>query len=200
METLVKPRKSSRKKLDDVSAKPAAEPKNLSVDTYLFYVGQVDAFEDAVKTARARLKKVRDAAKNAGISLGEFDRARKTRDIESETSLASERTFAIYARWMDLPIGHQMSFIDQLSSIPKQEELAQYHERVGYSHGIMGKDRDMQAYGGSEFEQDYLRGYERAQDVFKAMFKPLEMALDNEGKEEKAKAAADAREPEPAEA
>ncbi len=194
MEDLRAPKKSKRKKLDDVSAKPAPEPKNLTVDTYLFYVGQVDAQEEMVKRARARLKKIRDAAKNAGISLGEFDRARKTRDIGSETSLASERTFAIYARWMDLPVGHQMSFIDQLSSIPKQEELAQFHERKGYTDGIMGKDRDMQAYGGSEFEQDYLRGYERAQDVFKAMFKPLEMSLDNDGAEEKAKADAPARE------
>lgn len=182
MEDLKAPKRKKRTVHKDTSAKAAPEPKNLTLETFLFYIGQVDAQEEMVKRARARLKKIRDAAKNAGISLGEFDRARKARDVDSETTLASERTFAVYAKWMDLPVGHQMSFIDKLSSIPKTEELAEFHDRKGYTDGIMGKDRDMQAYGGSEFEQNYLAGYARAQEAFMAMFKPLEMALDNEGK------------------
>lgn len=189
METLSKPAKSKRKKLDDIEPKAAPEPTNVDMTTVLFYVGQMDAQEAVIALQRSRLKKIRKAAESAGIVLKDLDRARKMRDELSETTLDSMKRLAAYAKWMEIPIGTQLSFVDTLSSIPKTEELAERAERQGFTDGIMGKDQDWQAYPpDNEFHQRYLTGWHRAQDEFRARIQPLQMSLDNDGAEEKAKA------------
>ena len=186
METLVKSPKSKRKKLDDIEPKAAPEPTNVDMTTVLFYVGQMDAQDAAINLQRQRLKKIRKAAESAGIVLKDLDRARKMRDELSETTLDSMKRMASYARWMEIPIGTQLSFVDTLSSIPKTDELAERAERQGFTDGIMGKTQDWQAYPpDNEFHQRYLTGWHRAQDEFLARIKPLEMSLDSEGKDEK---------------
>jgi len=199
MEDLKAPKKSKRTKHADLEGKPAPEPTNVDMNTVLFYVGQMDQQEAAVALQRQRLKKIRKAAESAGIVLKDLDRARKMRDELSETTLDSMKRMASYAKWLEIPIGTQLSFVDTLSTIPKNEELAERAERQGFTDGIMGKDQDWQAYPpDNEFHQRYLTGWHRAQDEFRARIQPLQMSLDNDGAEEKAKADAPAREHEEA--
>lgn len=143
-------------------------------EEFLFLVGQIEQAENEVKQANARKKKVRQHAMNRGINLEDADRARKERDKKDSTTLESLKRYRQYCQYLNLPIGHQISFSDSPAVAEPQMDLTERARSEGYELGIRGKNPDDQKWKpGTPEASDHLDGWYAGQAVLKHKIQPF---------------------------
>ena len=165
------------KQLPDLSA--AANSNGPDRDEFLFMVGQLESADSKVKEARDGRKKLRQHFSNRGVNLDAMDLAMAELDKEDGTTLDNLRDLKRYFEFLNLPIGHQFSFLDHASPVvrPAIDVLAQAYND-GRERGIKGLNTDDQKWMPMTPEgQEHLRGWTDGQKVHHAKFRDLATGL-----------------------
>lgn len=197
METLVKPRAGSRRKIhQDKMPKEVRGSNTVDADTLLVYLGQIQKEEIAVKLAKQRLNKVWKLAINAGIVRKDLELVLKFADMDPDTVLGTIARIKDYAQWLEVPIGKQLSLFEiPNSSILSSDELAERAYRAGYVLGVQGKNPDEEAYPPiSDFGQKHMEGWHAGQKVHLERIQPITIAMDAADKPQEAAPAEGERE------
>lgn len=183
METLVKPKTGSRRKVHpDKTPKAVEAPTNgLDAESFLVWVGKLRQENALFELARKRRDKVRKLAKNSGMEMGILDRVLKDADKDPDIVLRSMATYKQYSEWLDAP-GKQYSLFDLPSgSFLSPEERASKAKRAGYADGLMGKTADLQAYGTDhEFHQLYMEQWHQGQRILLERIVPIDLSLNSD--------------------
>lgn len=116
----------------------------LDQDTFLFLRGQLALADAKLKEAKDARKKVRQHLENSGIALEELDEINAEEQEESETVRARWERRVQYAKWMSMPIGTQISFLDVEAVAKAETDLLSAAYNEGYRHGVLGKTADTQ--------------------------------------------------------
>lgn len=184
METLIKPRSGSRRKVHpDKTPKEIAEPtgsNQVDADTVLVFLGKIQQEEAKVAAAKKRLNKAWKLALNAGIVRKDLELVRRFADQDPDTVLATIQRIKQYAQWLDVPIGSQLTLFEvPSSSILSQDELAERAYRAGYVLGIQGKNLDDQAYPpNTDLGQRHMEGWNSGQKVWLDRIQPIDIAME----------------------
>lgn len=170
--------------------------ENITQDDILFYRGQFAKADAELAVVKKRRKLVRQRAKLAGIEVEVLDEVLKLENEDDATTLARMQTFARYAQFVSLPIGTQVSFFGDERAMAKHETDLDKAWRQGHEDGIMGKDRDQQAYPPmTELGMRYEEGYADGQGELFARLKSMDEGVSGEtkrrGRPKKAKVVSD---------
>lgn len=138
----------------------------VSQDVFLHYVGRQERLEEEIKAKRKEKSKLRREMRNNGIRLTDMDLALKMRNIEDDdVILESMRTVQRYAKYLDLPIGTQLSFLDEVPATPTDSDAL---DKAAYDRGrragALGEWQDDNPYQvNSSQGQQWLKGHGDAQ-------------------------------------
>ncbi len=194
MESLVKPRTGSRRKvLPETEPKEVKKSNAADAATVLVYLGKIAQQEAVVALQKKRLAKLWKLAILEGIVRKDLELVRRFADQDPDTVLSTVSNIKAYAHAMDLPIGSQLSLLDiPGATILSEKELAERAHRAGFFHGATGKDQDQQAYPpDNAHHQRYLQGYGEGQSIWLSRIKTIDIAMEADRKDD---------EPAPAEA
>ena len=186
METLVKPRAGSRRKVhQDKTPKEVTGSNGIDAESFLVWVGKIRQEDALFQMAKKRRDKVRKLAKNAGVQMAELDRALKDADKDPDIVLRSLSTYQQYSAWLDAP-GRQMTLFEiPNSALLSHEERQQKADRSGYTLGLMGRNPDTEAYPvDHEFHQLHMEGWHRGQKIHLDRIQPIEIAIESADKPE----------------
>lgn len=145
----------------------------------LFAIGQIEAKMKKVEEAKLELKTLRSGLVLRGHSLDALDHNIKMRDQEDKTTEDQLRERIRVARFMELPYGFQVSFLDeQFEAAPSKDDLMKRAYDEGYELGIMAKDPDEQKWLPVSAEgQEHQRGWREGQAVNLSKLKDLETGI-----------------------
>lgn len=111
--------------------------------------------EDAkakLETAKAKYRLTRKHLKSNGIHLGQLDAVLLLKKADADEVLGEQRTFIRYARVLALPLGSQLSLLDEeppavaLSETAQEEQKAWDAGQQGYDAGKKGEPRENNRY------------------------------------------------------
>lgn len=181
MEVLTKPKAGSRRKvLKDETRKELKGSNSVDAETVLLYLGQIQQEQALVAKAKQRLNKIWKLAINAGIVRKDLELVLKFADMDADTVLGTLQRIQQYAKWLEVPIGSQLSLFEIPSSgILSSDEIAQRAYRAGYVLGVQGKNPDDQAYPPlTDLGQKHMEGWNAGQKVHLDRIQPITIAMD----------------------
>lgn len=137
-------------------------------EQFLEHYRAVVAAKRALEEAQSVHQHAMKRAKNAGINLDSFKAVIKARKVEPEVVEQNMRDFARYARWLEMPIGHQPGLfgddappVDDKAAAEQREWAA---EEAGFEAGRNGRNRSDCPYElGTPFHQRWDSGWLRGQ-------------------------------------
>lgn len=180
--------------LPDLTRTPQDTSNGPDRDQFLISIGHHAKLKEAEKAAKTATKKFRQYLTNNGFNLKAFDLAIEEMDKEDGTTLDNLRDLKRYFEFLDLPIGHQFSFLDSASPAvkPPADVMAQAFLE-GRERGLMGQNPDDQKWLPMTPEgQEHLRGWNDGQAVLMAKFRDIETGMTEAEKAEKKEAEAKA--------
>lgn len=188
METLVKPKSGTRRKVHpDLTPKEVKPGSNeADAETMLVFLGQIERHEAKVAAEKKLLNRVWKLAINAGIVRKDLELVRRFADQDADTVLQTMARIKKYAQALDVPIGSQFNLFEiPNSSILSSDELSERAHRAGYVAGLTGKNPDDQAYpAGHEHHARHMEGWHAGQKILLERIMPITIALESEGKAE----------------
>lgn len=147
--------------------------ENVTREDFLFFKGQFERDQAALKDAQTQRKKTRQRAKLLGIDVETMDMALALTNENDDTSLNRFQTLARYTQYLNLPIGSQLSFLVDGDGAVSEDDY-QKANREGFELGIQGKDPDDQAYPPlSPLGNEHRVGWNDGQRELKARFTAL---------------------------
>lgn len=183
METISVPKAGSRRKIhpDQTPREVKAGNGGMDPEEFLAFLGRIKQLKEDAKNAQALV----GAAWKAFINKGgvKQDAIEVMRWLEEAPDVTAERIARqkLYAEWLNLPIGKQMNIFEiPQHIIPTPEEMREKAYKLGKIAGLTAADPDMQAWHGTEYFQDHLRGWHDGQAEILAKLKPLDAMLSEE--------------------
>ena len=123
------------------SAIQDAKALNVTAETILQYVAEIDTAEDKLETAKGALRNVRKRAKADGVNLRMLDEIRHAKRRDADEVIQDEQDRLRYAAFLGLDLGTQM----EMSLDVPAEDVAKREQydarRDGLSFGRQGHPR-----------------------------------------------------------
>lgn len=158
----------------------------------LFAVGQLKRVDAELELAKAKRKKLRNFLKIQGHSLDSLDWNISEERRRDGTETAKWRERVRVAQFMNLPIGTQVSFIENpaAAAAPNEDAMKRAYDE-GFELGIKGEFPDEQKWIPLTVEGGQHRsGWDDAQKTYRDKFEALNAAIvDNEKQDEQKRAA-----------
>lgn len=142
----------------------------------LFAIGQIEVKQKAIDDAKKAMKELRNALVLRGHSLKALDVNMKAREKEDKTTEDEMREIVRVARFMGLPYGFQINFLDEpTATTAGGADVAKIARDDGFNLGITGKDPDDQKWPPMTPEgQEHRKGWNEGQEVLKSKFRDLQ--------------------------
>lgn len=141
----------------------------------LFAIGQIEAKQAAIDVAKKAMKELRNALVLRGHSLKALDVNIKAREKEDKTTEDEMREIVRVARFMGLPYGFQVNFLDEQdgAAMPAASTLKMAFDD-GFNRGITGKDTDDQKWMPMTPEgQEHQKGWVEGQSTLQVKLRDL---------------------------
>lgn len=176
------------KSVNDITVDGAPPATNeVSQDLFLHYVGQQEQLEAEIKVLRKKKAKLRRDMRINGIRLTDMDLSLKMRAVEDDdVILESMRAIKKYSAFLGLPIGTQLSLLDDVpSDLTDSDDLDQRAYDFGRRAGALGEFEDDNPYDlGSSQGQKWLKGYRDAQKAIAMQMAPKDEPEEQEEPED----------------
>lgn len=136
-----------KKKADEVekTKKPRVLPNHngdMSPETLLRHVAAIRRLTQAKDDAVNKIRNARKQAKDDGIDLKTLDRVMREQFTPPEELLADHNKLVSYRRFLALPIGAQMSFLDPIQGEITPERIKAEAKSEGEQAGLRGEGVD----------------------------------------------------------
>ncbi|MGE0289293.1 MAG: hypothetical protein AB7I42_26540 [Bradyrhizobium sp.] len=159
--------KANGKAADEANGK--AGHNGVREGEFLQFVARNARIEEKFEALRDERKKLRREMKDAGVELGVFDAMLKL-EAKGDDAIEQElKTQIRYARFLRLPIGTQLSILDEdpdpFSQRPTEDLLVKVRAD-GKLAGMRGKNQSDNPHEASpDLWQEWLQGYQDGQKV-----------------------------------
>lgn len=150
-------------------------------DDTLFAVSQLKSMEAEKAALQLKHQRIRRGLKLKGHVLKDIEHNIAEEELQDGTSLDTLKNRARIARFMGLPIGYQVSFVDVLNGgEPTQEEIYQKAYDDGYRRGVGNGFPDEQAYPPMTQEgEHHVRGFDAGMKVNSDKFLELNKLVED---------------------
>ena len=184
------PKKS--RPLPDLTASGKIDSNGPGKEDTLFAASQLKRMEAEKAALVLKHKRIRTGLKLQGHVLKDIEHNIAEEKLQDGTGLNTLKNRARIARFMGLPIGHQVTFTDVLTgAAPSQEELYQQAYDDGYRRGVGDGFPDEQAYPAMTQEgEHHRRGFDAGKEVNNKKFVELNKLVETAEAERAAKLAA----------
>ena len=135
---------------------------------YLQYIARHKFIEDQMASLRKKKNLMRREMKNAGIDCQTFDAIRRLHALGDDAVEDNMRNQVRYLRFMNMPVGSQMTFLDEERPDTISPDIVQKAFTDGLTSGMMGGNFDDNPHElNTDAGQEWQKGYNEGQAVLK---------------------------------